>query len=189
MVRLGFVSKAEGALEDIVAEENVAVGEEQPGGCGLTSGESHSVGLAHPALGEVVDVEDGEGFPGWLRFGGEAVHDSAGCVGGAVVDGDDVDGDGLGEEGAEGGFDAGGFIAGGDDDGDVGGGRGGCGFARRVVAGVEEVGDLGQVVEGGEGDAGPEEGDEPGEDDGENVEGVHGCESVRPDRGPCRGHG
>jgi hypothetical protein len=108
--------------------------------------------------GRVVDVEDGEGFAGWLRFGGEAVHDGAGCVGGAIVDGDDGDGDGLREEGAESGFDVGGFVAGGDDDGDVGSGRVGCGFAGRVVARVEEVGDAGQVVERGEGDAGPEEG-------------------------------
>jgi len=51
----------------------------------LAGGERHGVGLAHPAVGEGFDVEDGEGFSGWLRFGGEAVHDGAGCVGGAIV--------------------------------------------------------------------------------------------------------
>ena len=109
-----------GRARGVGAEEDVAVGEEQPGGRGLTGGESHGVGLAHPAVREGVDVEDGEGFAGRVGFGGDAVDDGAGCVGGAVVDGDDVDGDGLDEEGAEGGFDAGGFVAGGDDDGDFG---------------------------------------------------------------------
>jgi hypothetical protein len=43
-----------------------------------------------------------------------------------------------------------------------------------VVAGIEEIRDAGQVVEGGEGDSGPDKGDEPGHDDGDDGERVHG---------------
>jgi len=171
VIGLRFVGEAEGTLEGVLAEENVAVGEEQPWGCGLASSEGHSVGLAHPAFREVVDVEDGEGFARSLNFegsrfggdlGGKGIHEGTGLVGGAVIDGDDFDGDGLVKEGTEGGIDAGGFIAGGDDDGDLGhiptlvapkgGVRRGWGtrsMGHRVVARVEEIGDTGQMVEGG----------------------------------------
>jgi hypothetical protein len=43
----------------------------------------------------------------------------------------------------------------------------------RACSGVEEVGDAGKVAGCGEGALGPDEGNEPGEDDGEDVEGVH----------------
>ena len=142
----------------------------------MASGEGHGVVLAHPACGEGLDVDYAEEFGGTpnigcLGFGGDLVHEGAGCVGGAVVDGEDFDGDGLGEEGAEGGFDGGCFVAGWDDDGELGSGW----FGRRlVVAGVEEIGDAGKVASCGEGALGPSEGEEPGEEDGEDVENVHG---------------
>jgi hypothetical protein len=44
-----------------------------------------------------------------------------------------------------------------------------------MVTRVEEIGDAGQVVERGEADAGPDEGDEPGEDEGDDIERVHDC--------------
>ena len=106
-------------------------------------------------------MEDAE-FGGVL--GGEGVHDGAGGVGGAVVDGEDLEvGVVLIEEGFEGGGDVGGFVAGGNDDGDgwVAGGS-------SVVLGVEEVGDAGEAAGGGDGLPEPREGDEPGEEfDGE----------------------
>ena len=130
-------------------------------------------------------MEDGERFAGRDGFRGDLIHDCAGCVDRAVVDGDDGEGDGLGEEGAEGGFDAGRFVAGRNDDGDFGGRRRGCGLV--VVLRVEEAGNARQVVQRGEGDAGPGECDEPGEDDGEDVEDVHGQRCPAGDDGSRSG--
>jgi hypothetical protein len=178
VVCLGFVGEAEGALESVGAEENVAVGEEQPFGCGLAGSESHGVGLAHPAFGEGVDVDDGEEFSGGQGFcseaGGHGIHDRASGVRGAVVDSDDFDRNGLIEEGTERGFDGSGFVAGGDDNGDLRSGLIWGGGFSRVVAGVEEIRNAGQMIERRQDDSSPDEGDEPGQEDDDNVEGVHG---------------
>ncbi len=91
----GALGVADGAAQAVFAEEDVAVGEEEPRGCGLTRGERHGVGFAHPAGGQFLDMEDADRFALCAAFGGDAVHDFACVVSGAVVDGEDLDGDSL----------------------------------------------------------------------------------------------
>ena len=114
------------------------------------------------------------------RPGRRRIHERAGGVGGAVVDGEDFDGDGLGEEGAEGGFDGGGFVAGGNDDGDTG-----YNFptllrktALRTRMGypgiLEEVGDAGEMALGSDGALGPDNEDELANGIRDEIEPLHG---------------
>ena len=150
------LGEIEGTEKRVRREEDVGVGKEQPGRRGLPGGESHGVGLAHPPGRKIGDVDDGE--PG-LGFRCNSIHDGAGCIGGAVINGEDFYRNRLdGEERAEGGLDIGFFIAGGDDDGDK---RQLRWFERVGVAGIEEIWDARQIAQGGEDARGPQKHNEP----------------------------
>jgi len=154
---------AEGEGEGLGSKDDVAVGEEEPVRLGEGGGGCQGVGLAEPTCGQVGDVEDLQrvGRGGCGEVGGEVVHEGAGLVGGAVVDGDDLEADAGGpEQRTEGGLDGGLLVAGGDDDGELGlvvvGWQGpGGGEAR-------EVGQCGSEAEPLEGLPEPAEGEEPG---------------------------
>jgi len=154
------ISEAEG--DGARVEFDVSISEEEPWGGGAGGGEGKGVGLSEPAFGEFPIVDDFELVWGGVGFGGDGVHERAGAVSGAVVDGDDLEADsGRGEEGAKGGLDGGFFVAGGDDYGYVWAGAGGGG-ARGV--GVGEVGEGGDAAKGHGGLAEPAEGEQRGED-------------------------
>jgi hypothetical protein len=104
---------------------------------------------------------------GWI-FGGECIHDCAGLVVGAVVDGEDLEvGIVLLQERLEAGGDVRGFVAGRDDDGERGAVEG-----AQVVLLQRNVGDAGKAASGGECLPCPGQGDEPGDGDEGELEGV-----------------
>ena len=163
MVSLRGDGVGEGAAEGVGAEEDVRVGEEEEVGFGGEGGGlGHGIGFAEPAGGEGADVEG-------LDAGG-GVHEGAGRVVGAVVDGHDVEvGVVLSEEGVEAGLDIGLFVMRGDDDGEDGeAGRG------EVVRGEGEVGEGGEATGGGEDAGEPGGGKEPGDDGADGVCARHG---------------
>src|SRR3954467_6391065 len=104
VVSVEFDGFTHGELESSRTEEDVAVGEENPGRCCAVCSGSEGVRLAEPACGEFSDVDDFElvGAIASACFGGNCVHDAAGAISGAVIDGDDLEFDaGRCEERAE----------------------------------------------------------------------------------------
>ena len=139
MVCLLVEGEAQGAMEGVGAEVDIAVGEKQPGGVGALNAAREGVLLAHPAGRKVVDVQD---LQGRASFGSEAVENGAGVVAGAVVDRDDFNRDSLlCQEGADGVLDGRFLVAGGHDDGELR-----VRWQRLGIAAVVEVGDAGQVA-------------------------------------------
>ena len=161
------------AAQGVGAEEDVGVGEEEEVGAvirdSLPRGEGHGMGFAEPAWRQGVDGEGDQ-----VRIF-QAVHDPAGRVGGAVINGDHAQvGVILGEERLETGADVVRLVARGHDD------RNGWVAGRLAVEGlVQQIGDLRQPVmrlgnthEPGQGDQ-PDDGSHDAMDD---QAGVCACE-------------
>jgi hypothetical protein len=78
--------------QGVGTKENVGVSKEKiiglVYGYGVTSGVGHGIGFAEPTGGEFCDMKDAE-LARVLES--QSVHDSAGCIGGAIIDGDDVE--------------------------------------------------------------------------------------------------